>query len=43
MKAVFFFSAFALHVLMAFLIAERYSLEKLQTETDFLAREVEAQ
>ena len=43
MKAVFFFSAFAMHVLMAFLIAERYSLEKLQTETDFLAREVEVQ
>ena len=42
MKAVFFFSAFAMHVLMAFLTAERYSLEKLQTETDFLAREVEA-
>jgi heme exporter protein C len=43
MKMVFFFSAFAMHVLMAFLIAERYSLEKLQTETDFLAHEVEAQ
>jgi heme exporter protein C len=43
MKMVFFFSAFAMHVLMAFLIAERYALEKMQTETDFLAREVEAQ
>lgn len=43
MKSVFFFSAFAMHVFMAFLIAERFSLEKMQTETDFLAREVEAQ
>jgi heme exporter protein C len=43
MKAVFFFSAFAMHVFMAFLVAERYALEKMQTETDFLAREVEAQ
>jgi len=43
MKSVFFFSALAMHVLMLFLLAERYSLEKMQTETDFLAREVEAQ
>jgi heme exporter protein C len=43
MKAVFFFSAFAMHVFMIFLVAERYALEKMQTETDFLAREVEAQ
>jgi len=43
MKAVFFFSAFAMHVLMASLIVERYALEKIQTEADFLAREVEAQ
>jgi heme exporter protein C len=43
MKAVFFFSAFAMHVFMAFLVAERYALEKMQTETDFLAREVEVQ
>jgi heme exporter protein C len=42
MKAVFFFTAFAMHVFMAFLIVERYSLEKMQTEADFLAREVEA-
>ncbi len=43
MKAVFFFSAFAMHVLMIFLVTERYALEKMQTETDFLARELEAQ
>ena len=43
MKLVFFFSAVAMHVFMAFLVAERYALEKMQTETDFLAREVEAQ
>src|SRR5215469_6186347 len=43
MKAVFFFSVFAMHVLMVSLIMERYALEKMQTETDFLAREVEVQ
>jgi heme exporter protein C len=43
MKAVFFFSAFAMHVFMAFLVAERFALEKMQTESDFLAHEVEAQ
>src|SRR5246127_3417782 len=43
MKSVFFFSALAMHVLMIFLVAERYALEKMQTETDFLVREVEAQ
>lgn len=43
MKSVFFFSALAMHVLMLFLLAERYSLEKMQTEADFLIREVEAQ
>ena len=43
MKAVFFFSALAMHVFMLFLIVERYALEKMQTETDFLTREVEAQ
>ncbi|HWN74268.1 MAG TPA: cytochrome c biogenesis protein CcsA [Candidatus Udaeobacter sp.] len=43
MKSVFFFSALAMHVFMLFLVAERYALEKMQTETDFLAREVETQ
>ena len=43
MSKVFFFSVLAMHVLAAFLIVERYALEKMQTETDFLAREVEAQ
>jgi len=43
MKSVFFFSALAMHVFMLFLVAERYAIEKMQTETDFLAREVEAQ
>jgi heme exporter protein C len=42
MKSVFFFCALAMHVFMLFLVAERYALEKMQTETDFLAREVEA-
>jgi heme exporter protein C len=43
MKSVFFFSALAMHVFMLFLVAERYALEKMQSEADFLAREVEAQ
>jgi heme exporter protein C len=43
MKSVFFFSALAMHVLMIFLVAERYALENMQTETEFLARELEAQ
>jgi heme exporter protein C len=43
MKSVFFFSALAMHVFMLFLVAERYALEKMQTEADFLAREVETQ
>jgi heme exporter protein C len=42
MKSVFFFSALAMHVFMLFLVAERYALEKMQTETDLLVREVEA-
>src|SRR5499427_4921794 len=36
MKSVFFFSALAMHVFMAFLLTERYALEKLRTESDFL-------
>ena len=43
MKSVFFFSIIAMTVFMIFLVVERYILEKMQTETDFLAREVEAQ
>jgi heme exporter protein C len=42
MRAVFFFSVFALHVLMVFLIAERYGLEKLRMELDVVRREAEA-
>ena len=42
MRSVLFFSLFAMSVFMAFLVAERYALEKMQAETDFLAREVEA-
>jgi heme exporter protein C len=41
MRAVFFFSVLALHALMAFLIVERYGLEKLRTELDVLRREAE--
>ena len=43
MSMVFFFSVLAMHVLAAFLIVERYVLEKMKSELDFLAREVEAQ
>jgi heme exporter protein C len=42
MKAVFFFSVFAMHVFAAFLIVERYILEKMKSELDVLQREAEA-
>ena len=42
MKAVFFFSVFAMHVFTAFLIVERYILEKMKSEVDVLQREAEA-
>lgn len=42
MKAVFFFSVFAMHVLMAFLVVERYGLEKMKYDVDVLQREAEA-
>jgi heme exporter protein C len=42
MKKVFFFSVLAMHILALFLIVERYVLEKLRSEVDFLSREVEA-
>ncbi len=42
MRAVFFFSVFALHALMAFLIVERYALEKLRLELEIVRREAEA-
>ena len=42
MKQVFFFSVFAMHVLTAFLLVERYELEKLKQEVDVLQREAEA-
>ena len=40
---VFFFSVFAMHVFAAFLIVERYILEKMKNEVDILQREAEAQ
>jgi heme exporter protein C len=43
MKKVFFFSVLAMHVLAAFLIVERYILEKLKHDVDILQREAEAQ
>jgi heme exporter protein C len=43
MKKVLFFSVLAMHVLAAFLIIERYILEKMKNEVDVLHREAEAQ
>ncbi|MGB7435597.1 MAG: cytochrome c biogenesis protein CcsA [Candidatus Acidiferrum sp.] len=42
MEKVLFFSVFAMHVLAAFLIIERYILEKMKNEVDILQREAEA-
>jgi heme exporter protein C len=42
MRAVFLFSVLALHLLMIFLIAERYRLEKLRAEFELIRREAEA-
>jgi heme exporter protein C len=42
MKEVLFFSVAAMHVLAAFLIVERYILEKMKNEVDILQREAEA-
>jgi heme exporter protein C len=42
MKKVFFFSVLAMHVLMAFLLAERYRLEKTRSEFEQVKREAEA-
>jgi heme exporter protein C len=43
MNKVFFFSVLAMHVLMIFLIVERYALEKMRSEVEILQREAEAQ
>jgi heme exporter protein C len=43
MNKVFFFSVLAMHVLMIFLIIERYALEKMRSEVEILQREAEAQ
>jgi len=42
MKKVFLFNVLVMHVLMVFLVAERYGLEKLRGEVDAIRREVEA-
>lgn len=42
MSKVFFFNVFVMHVFAAFLIVERYILEKVKNEVDILQREVEA-
>jgi heme exporter protein C len=43
MAKVFFFSVLAMHVLMIFLIRERYLLEQTSSEVELLQREAEAQ
>lgn len=43
MQKVFFFSVFALHSLMVFLLVERYRLEKLRGDFEVVRRELEAQ
>jgi heme exporter protein C len=43
MSKVFFFNVLAMHVLMVFLVVERYALEKMKSEVDILKREAEAQ
>ena len=43
MQKVFFFSVLAMHLLMVFLVVERYVLEKTKSEVDVLQHEVEAQ
>ena len=42
MKKVFFFSVLAMHVFAAFLIVERYLLEKTKYDVELMAREAEA-
>jgi heme exporter protein C len=43
MKKVFFFAVLAMNVFAAFLIVERYILERTKNEVDILQREAEAQ
>jgi heme exporter protein C len=42
MRATFFFAVLAMHVFMWFLIAERYSLEKMRSDVEQLRQEAEA-
>jgi heme exporter protein C len=42
MRGTFFFAVFAMHILMWFLIAERYSLEKMRGDVELLRQEADA-
>ena len=42
MKKVFLFNVLVMHILMVFLVAQRYGLEKLRGEVDVIRREAEA-
>jgi heme exporter protein C len=42
MKAVFFFNVLAMHLFAAFLIVERYFLEKTKHDVELLRQEAEA-
>jgi len=41
MRKVFFFNVLAMHILMAFLVVQRYELEKLRGEVEAIRREAE--
>jgi heme exporter protein C len=42
MRKVFLFNVLVMHILMVFLVAQRYGLEKLRGEVDAIRREAEA-
>ena len=42
MRKVFFFNVLVMHILMVFLVKQRYGLEKLRGEVDVIRREAEA-
>ena len=42
MRKVFFFNVLVMHILMVFLVKQRYGLEKLRGEVDAIRREAEA-
>jgi len=43
MNKVFFFNVLVMHIFAAFLIVERYVVEKMKNDVELLQREAEAQ